>query len=29
MRDREYYHPTAQGGEASIAAWLRRRRKKS
>ena len=27
MRDRQYYHPTAQGGEASIAAWLRRRRK--
>jgi putative ATPase len=28
MRDREYYHPTAQGGEASIQAWLRRRRGK-
>lgn len=27
MRDREYYHPTAQGAEASIAAWLKRRRK--
>ncbi len=27
MRDRQYYHPTAQGGEASIAAWLQRRRK--
>ena len=28
MRDREYYQPTAQGGEASIQAWLKRRRKK-
>ncbi|HEU5348178.1 MAG TPA: replication-associated recombination protein A [Ktedonobacterales bacterium] len=27
MRDRQYYQPTAQGAEASIAAWLRRRRK--
>ncbi|HEX6797426.1 MAG TPA: replication-associated recombination protein A, partial [Ktedonobacterales bacterium] len=26
LRDREYYHPTAQGNEASIAAWLARRR---
>jgi putative ATPase len=26
MRERQYYHPTAQGAEASIAAWLRRRR---
>lgn len=26
MREREYYHPTAQGNEASIQAWLRRRR---
>jgi putative ATPase len=28
MRDREYYQPTAQGGEASIQAWLKRRRNK-
>ena len=26
MSDRQYYQPTAQGGEASIQAWLRRRR---
>ena len=26
MRDRRYYQPTAQGSEASIQAWLRRRR---
>jgi putative ATPase len=26
LRDREYYHPSAQGSEASIQAWLRRRR---
>ena len=26
LRDREYYHPTAQGNEASIATWLARRR---
>src|SRR5690242_3515916 len=26
MRDRQYYQPTAQGGEASIQAWLNRRR---
>ena len=26
MRDRQYYQPTAQGGEASIQAWLKRRR---
>jgi putative ATPase len=26
LRDREYYQPGAQGGEASIQAWLRRRR---
>ena len=26
MRDRQYYQPTAQGGEASIQSWLRRRR---
>jgi putative ATPase len=27
LRDRAYYHPTAQGAEASIRAWLERRRK--
>jgi putative ATPase len=26
IRDREYYHPGAQGTEASIQAWLKRRR---
>ena len=26
LREREYYHPTAQGNEAAIAAWLARRR---
>ena len=26
LREREYYHPTVQGNEASIAAWLVRRR---
>jgi putative ATPase len=26
LRDRTYYQPTAQGNEASIQAWLRRRR---
>jgi putative ATPase len=26
LRDRQYYHPGAQGAEASIQAWLRRRR---
>jgi putative ATPase len=29
LQDREYYHPTRQGGEASIEAWLKRRRAKS
>ena len=28
MRDRQYYQPTAQGGEASIQAWLKRRRQR-
>ncbi len=28
LQDREYYHPTRQGNEASIEAWLKRRRGK-
>ncbi len=27
LRERAYYQPGAQGGEASIQAWLERRRK--
>ena len=29
IRDREYYHPGAQGNEASLKAWLERRRKQT
>jgi putative ATPase len=29
IRDREYYHPGAQGNEASLRAWLERRRKQT
>jgi putative ATPase len=29
LQSREYYHPTRQGAEASIQAWLKRRRAKS